>query len=79
MATTHSRRNFLKVSALSGGGMLISFSLLNLTAEAKALDETLFTPNAYIKIGADGSIVLFAPNPEIGQGVKTLKKGGLFS
>ncbi len=71
MATTHSRRNFLKVSALSGGGMLISFSLLNLTAEAKALDETLFTPNAYIKIGADGSIVLFAPNPEIGQGVKT--------
>lgn len=71
MATTHSRRNFLKVSALSGGGMLISFSLLNLTAEAKALAETLFTPNAYIKIGADGSIVLFAPNPEIGQGVKT--------
>jgi len=71
MATTHSRRNFLKVSALSGGGMLIGFSLLNLTAEAKALDETLFTPNAYIKIGADGSIVLFAPNPEIGQGVKT--------
>ncbi|TWI85544.1 isoquinoline 1-oxidoreductase beta subunit [Lacibacter cauensis] len=71
MATTHSRRNFLKVSALSGGGMLISFSLLNLTAEAKALEDVVFTPNAYIKINADGSIVLFAPNPEIGQGVKT--------
>lgn len=71
MATTHSRRNFLKVSALSGGGMLISFSLLNLPAEAKALEEMIFTPNAYIKITADGSIVLLAPNPEIGQGVKT--------
>jgi isoquinoline 1-oxidoreductase subunit beta len=71
METTYSRRNFLKVSALSGGGMLISFSLLNLSAEAKALEDVIFTPNSYIKIGADGTIVLFAPNPEIGQGVKT--------
>lgn len=71
MSTTYSRRNFLKVSALSGGGMLISFSLFNLPAEAKALEEVTFAPNAYIKIGADGSIVLLAPNPEIGQGVKT--------
>ncbi len=71
METTYSRRNFLKVSALSGGGMLISFSLLNFSAEAKALEEVIFTPNGYIKIGADGSILLLAPNPEIGQGVKT--------
>lgn len=71
MATTYSRRNFLKVSALSGGGMLISFSLFNLQAEAKPLEEMVFAPNAYIKIGADGTIVLLSPNPEIGQGVKT--------
>ncbi|MBK8090157.1 MAG: xanthine dehydrogenase family protein molybdopterin-binding subunit [Chitinophagaceae bacterium] len=71
MATTHSRRNFLKVSALSGGGMLIGFSLFNLPAEASALEEMVFAPNAYIKIAADGTIVLLAPNPEIGQGVKT--------
>lgn len=71
MATIHSRRNFLKVSALSGGGMLISFNLFNLPAEAKILEEMVFAPNAYIKIAADGSIVLLSPNPEIGQGVKT--------
>jgi isoquinoline 1-oxidoreductase beta subunit len=71
MATTYSRRSFLKVSALSGGGMLISFSLFNLQAEAKPLEEMVFAPNAYIKIGADGTIVLLSPNPEIGQGVKT--------
>ena len=71
MSTTYSRRNFLKVSAVSGGGMLISFSLFNLSAEAKALEEVTFAPNAYIKISADGSIMLLAPNPEIGQGVKT--------
>ena len=51
--------------------MLISFNLFNLPAESKALDEMAFTPNAYIKIAADGTIVLLAPNPEIGQGVKT--------
>ncbi|MBP6213220.1 MAG: xanthine dehydrogenase family protein molybdopterin-binding subunit [Pyrinomonadaceae bacterium] len=71
MATTYSRRNFLKVSALSGGGMLISFSLFNQDAEAKVSEEMVFAPNAYIKITADGTIVLLAPNPEIGQGVKT--------
>ncbi|MBP6003594.1 MAG: xanthine dehydrogenase family protein molybdopterin-binding subunit [Pyrinomonadaceae bacterium] len=71
MATTYSRRNFLKVSALSGGGMLISFSLFNQDAEAKVSEEVVFAPNAYIKIAADGTIVLLAPNPEIGQGVKT--------
>ena len=71
MATKYSRRDFLKVSALTGGGMLISFSLFDMPAEAKVSEEMVFAPNAYIKITADGSIVLLAPNPEIGQGVKT--------
>ncbi|MCC6759619.1 MAG: xanthine dehydrogenase family protein molybdopterin-binding subunit [Chitinophagaceae bacterium] len=71
MAKSYSRRNFLKVSALSGGGMLISFNLLQLSAGAQPADSEPFAPNAYIKISADGSIVLMAPNPEIGQGVKT--------
>ena len=48
MATTYSRRNFLKVSALSGGGMLISFSLFNLQAEAKPLEEMVFACAAII-------------------------------
>lgn len=69
METTVSRRHFLKVSALSGGGMLLSFSSFSQLAD---MNETpVFSPNAYIKIGGDGSIVLMAPNPEIGQGVKT--------
>lgn len=51
--------------------MLISFNLLQLSAGAQPADSEPFAPNAYIKISADGSIVLMAPNPEIGQGVKT--------
>jgi isoquinoline 1-oxidoreductase subunit beta len=71
MESTISRRRFLKVSAITGGGMLLSFSMLDLTAEAKSLEDAAFTPNAYVRINADGTVVLMAPNPEIGQGVKT--------
>jgi isoquinoline 1-oxidoreductase beta subunit len=65
------RRQFLKVSALSGGGMLLSFSFLNNIVEDLPGNDVEFNPNAYIRIGTDGKIVLLAPNPEIGQGVKT--------
>ena len=71
MESTISRKHFLKVSALSAGGMLLSFSFLNNGFAADSADDTVFTPNAFIKIGVDGTILLMAPNPEIGQGVKT--------
>ena len=71
MESTISRRHFLKVSALSGGGMLISLSFFGNSANSNNADDTPFTPNIYIKIGTDGSVLLMAPNPEIGQGVKT--------
>ena len=71
MKSTSSRRHFLKVSALSGGGMLINFSFLTQLATAGEKRNNAFAPNGYIKISADGTIVLLAPNPEIGQGVKT--------
>lgn len=71
MESTISRKHFLKVSALSAGGMLLSFSFLNEAFGKQPPDDAVFTPNAFIKIGADGTIILMAPNPEIGQGVKT--------
>lgn len=51
--------------------MLLSFSFLNEAFGKQPTDGAVFTPNAFIKIGADGTISLMAPNPEIGQGVKT--------
>jgi len=64
-----SRKDFLKVSALTGGSMLISFPFFSNAADT--MEPSDFMPNAYITIHADGTIVLSAPNPEIGQGVKT--------
>lgn len=65
------RREFLKVSALAGGGMLIAtyWDPWNRLLAAEAAE---FTPNAFIRIASDGTVTIVAPNPEIGQGVKTM-------
>jgi isoquinoline 1-oxidoreductase beta subunit len=72
---TINRRSFLKVSALAGGGMMLSFSWLagcNPTEEETAtLPKEWFELNSYIKIGDNGVVTLMAPNPEFGQNVKT--------
>ena len=71
-----SRRSFLKTSALASGGMLIGFNLFTAcTPEAEPpidISQLNFNDfNAFIKISNEGKVTIFAPNPEIGQGVKT--------
>ena len=71
------RRDFLKVTALAGGGFALGFAsvprALAQTAPAAALDNTarVFTPSPFIRITPDGVVTLVAKNPEIGQGIKT--------
>lgn len=69
------RRSFLKVSALAGGGMMLSFSWLAgckpTAEEALGLPKEWFELNSYIKIGENGAVTLFSPNPEFGSNVKT--------
>jgi isoquinoline 1-oxidoreductase beta subunit len=69
------RRSFLKVSALAGGGMVLSFSWLAgckpTSKELLALPKEWFELNSYIKIGENGAVTLFSPNPEFGSNIKT--------
>src|SRR5690606_12063216 len=73
--TTIDRRSFLKVSALAGGGMMLSFNWLAgctpATDRALGLPKEWFELNSYIKIGENGIVTLMAPNPEFGSNVKT--------
>lgn len=74
MTTTVSpgRREFLRVSALAGGGLLIATywdPWNRLWAREAPVD---FVPNAFIRITPDNAITIVAQNPEIGQGVKTM-------
>lgn len=60
------RRTFFKVAATAAGGMLISFHRLDL----QAADES-FRPNGYVRIDRDGTVTVWAKNPDMGQGIKT--------
>src|SRR6266702_235498 len=62
------RRSFLRVSALAGGGILLSSHLENVEAGAEAGE---FAPNAFIRISSEGGVTIISKNPEVGQGIKT--------
>jgi isoquinoline 1-oxidoreductase subunit beta len=73
---TQNRRSFLKASALSGGGLMLSF--IGLTSfKPNDIERNTSLPldfnelNSFVKITADNVIKIMSPNPEGGQGVKT--------
>src|SRR4051812_14219455 len=65
-----SRRRFLRAATAAGGGLMLSLSLPVANRRAAAADEAFF-PNAFIRIEADGQVVLTMPYVEMGQGTYT--------
>jgi isoquinoline 1-oxidoreductase subunit beta len=65
------RRWFLKASAAAGGGLLISFSTPILGPASAEEANAEFAPNAFLRIGRDGKIVMIIPQVEMGQGTYT--------
>ncbi len=62
-----SRREFLKVSAAVGGGLMLGFRL---PARRPSAAES-FAPNAFIRIDRDGRVTLIMHKVEMGQGTYT--------
>ena len=75
MSTLHkesnavSRRDFLKASGLSVGGLIIGVSLP--TGLLGAVDGTSFEPNAFVYIAPNGDTTIYCGRCEMGQGIST--------
>ena len=82
--TSTPRRSFLKlglsVGAVTGGGMMLGFSLAApargsassvISGDGQAAAKGTFAPNAFIQIDAEGIVTMLVPKVEMGQGIYT--------
>lgn len=69
---TVSRRDFLRATAATGGGLVIAFHLPGGgRAFAQAPAKMVFPPNAFIRIAKDNTVTIMVKHLEFGQGVQT--------
>lgn len=66
------RRSFLQVTALTGGGLLLAAYFDPVTKALAQAPSAALHPNAFLRIAPDGIVTITAKNPEIGQGVKNM-------
>ncbi len=66
-----SRRDFLKLSGLAGGGLALAFYIRSGGDAAAQNAPADFSPNAFIRISPAGVVTIVSKQPEMGQGVKT--------
>ncbi len=67
------RRSFLRISALAGGGVALGlYTEPQAEAQGRGGPQAPINPNAFIHLGADGTVTIMAKNPELGQGVRLM-------
>src|SRR5712675_2824235 len=71
LASSLSRRRFLRTAAATGGGLMLGLRLPLAGRAAAEADSDDFVPNAFIRIATDGQVVLTMPYVEMGQGTYT--------
>src|SRR2546425_5442540 len=69
--TIVSRREFVSVLTAAGGSLLLGYRVGEGQRVASVASAPGFAPNAFIRIAPDGSITLFMPQAEMGQGTHT--------
>jgi isoquinoline 1-oxidoreductase beta subunit len=70
--TTLSRRSFLSVSALGGGGLLLGLYLKPAFGAQGPQAAPPLSPHSFIRITPEGIVHIMAKNPEVGQGIRTV-------
>ena len=67
-----SRRSFMKVGALAGGGLVLGFFMPGANKFARAADaKPSYAPNAFLRIAPDNTVTVAVNRLEFGQGVQT--------
>jgi isoquinoline 1-oxidoreductase beta subunit len=81
-----SRRVFLQLSGMAGGGLVLALGLGSRHAAAQTpppggdpfgppagapVPAQVFAPSAFIRISPDGAIRILSARPDVGQGIKT--------
>jgi isoquinoline 1-oxidoreductase beta subunit len=72
-----SRRDFLKIAGTSLGGLVIGFNWYSCDSpkvEVISTEDILAQAkpfNSYLSIAPSGDVVIYSPNPELGQNIKT--------
>ena len=66
-----SRRGFLKASVAVGGGALLTARLsLAVSARHAPTGAAEYEFTVYARVKPSGAVTIYAPNPEMGQGIK---------
>ncbi len=71
MSDAVGRRDFLKIGAAAGGGLLIGVALPGRATRVAAATRSAFAPSAFVRIGADDLVTVIVGKAEMGQGVYT--------
>lgn len=70
-----SRRDFLKMTSITGSGLLLGFSWFDAGAKMPSVitnaNIASLEFNSYLSIATNGVITIFSPNPELGQNIMT--------
>ncbi len=74
LETQTSRRSFLRISVLAGGGIALGLSARRQTSAQQGRGgppAPPLSPNNFITVAPDGTVTIIGKNPEIGQGIRT--------
>lgn len=68
-----SRRRFLKLTGITGGGLVMGVTLTACGEGAPALEASarVYSPNAFLQITPSNNVRFYCPRDEMGQGVTT--------
>jgi isoquinoline 1-oxidoreductase subunit beta len=66
-----SRRQFIRTGAVVGGGLVLACHIPFGRRSVQAAGAGVFAPNAFLRVGTDGSVTVIVNKSEMGQGVYT--------